>query len=172
MTNAPDKNAALDELLDRQAISDCLARYARGVDRIDADLVRSAFWPDARDEAKGSVDEFVEAWLQAQSNREVSQHVIGNHTLAFDGPDAADAETYLLAATKNRDTGTLELMGGRYLDRFEKRNGEWRIKNRLSLLDWQCTTDAGSMEARLSRTYRGTRDRTDPSYARSSALGG
>ena len=33
--------------LDRQAIVDCIHRYARGVDRADDELLRSAYHPDA-----------------------------------------------------------------------------------------------------------------------------
>lgn len=167
MTSARD--AALDAMLDRQAISDCLLRYARGVDRLDPNLVRSAFWPDAHDAhgaINGSIEDFLAAWLPTQGKREACQHVIANHTVSFDGPDAANTETYLVVAMKDHDSPTLELIGGRYIDRFEKRDGEWRIKTRLCLIDWQCTTDASGMVERMLGAYRGSRDGSDPSYER------
>lgn len=40
----------LDELLDREAIRDCLARYCRGVDRLDRALLLSTYWPGAEDD--------------------------------------------------------------------------------------------------------------------------
>src|SRR5579862_3112791 len=40
-----------DELADREAIRDCIYLYSRGLDRCDADLLASVFWPDARIEA-------------------------------------------------------------------------------------------------------------------------
>jgi hypothetical protein len=42
-----------DQLADRKAIRHCLLRYARGVDRIDEDLLRSVYWEDATDEHAG-----------------------------------------------------------------------------------------------------------------------
>jgi hypothetical protein len=139
------------------------------VDRLDADLVRSAFWPDAHDAhgaTNGTVEDFLAAWLPTQGKREAGQHIIANHAVSFDGPDAADTETYLVVAVKDHGSAALELMGGRYIDRFEKRGGEWRIKTRLALLDWHCVTDAAGMEERLRGGYRGSRDGTDPSYER------
>ena len=46
----PTMEARVQELLDREAIRDCIARYARGVDRFDRELILSAFHPDAIDE--------------------------------------------------------------------------------------------------------------------------
>lgn len=164
-----DREHALDNLLNRQAILDCLNRYARGVDRLDAELIRSAFWPDALDShgrISGSPEEFLSAWLPTQERREVCQHVIANHNVDFDGPDSADAETYVLVAIKDYDSLKIELMGGRYLDLFSKREGDWRIKTRLVILDWQGVADASEMAARMSLNHRGSRDMRDPSYER------
>ena len=41
--------AALQSLLDREAIRDCLLRYCRGIDRCDEEALRSAYWEDATD---------------------------------------------------------------------------------------------------------------------------
>lgn len=160
--------AALVALLDRQAISDCLVRYARGVDRLDQDLIRSAFWEDAHDahgQIAGTVDDFLASWWPRQSAREVAQHLLANQAIEL-GVDAADVETYFLAVSKPYDDNQLEIVGGRYLDRFAKRAGEWRIKDRLVILDWQCVTDASGMAERLSRANRGSRGQNDPSYRR------
>ena len=46
-TLAPSEITALRRLLDRQAITECVHRYARGLDRRDTDLLRSAYHPDA-----------------------------------------------------------------------------------------------------------------------------
>jgi SnoaL-like domain len=159
----------LEQLLDRQAIWDCLLRYARGVDRLDEDLIRSAFWPDAHDahgQINGSPENFVSTWMPTQPARQVGQHFVSNQSVVFDDKAGADAETYFMSAGKKFGSDTLELVGGRYVDRFEKREGEWRIKTRLVLLDWQVVADASGMEQRLSRGYNGSRDRSDPSYER------
>lgn len=160
--------AALQGLLDRQAIWDCLMRYARGVDRLDAELIRSAFWPDARDshgQMDGSPEEFIAIWMPTQATREACQHSVSNHSVELAG-DEAHAETYFQVAIKNAGADTLELVGGRYLDHFTRRDGEWRVLTRLVVLDWQCEADASGMTKRLSASHKGSRDRRDPSYER------
>ena len=39
----------VEQLSDLQCIRDTALRYCRGVDRLDEDLMKSAYWPDATD---------------------------------------------------------------------------------------------------------------------------
>lgn len=161
--------ADLRLLVDRQAIWDCLMRYARGVDRLDEELIRSAFWADAHDDhgaIQGTPDDFIAAWVPTQAAREACQHSITNHTVAVDGA-VAHAESYFQVSIRDYGSDVLELTGGRYLDRFEHRGGQWRIADRLVVLDWSCGADASGMDSRLAGRSRGSRDRTDASYTRS-----
>jgi hypothetical protein len=158
----------IGQLSDRHEIWSCIVRYARGVDRLDEDLILSAFWPDAHDahgHINGSPQNFLDPWLPTQKGREVSQHFVSNHFVDLDG-DGAESETYFQVAIKTVDVGSMELLGGRYLDHFEKRAGQWRIAERLVLVEWQCVTDASAMQERLSQRHRGVRGRDDPSYER------
>jgi hypothetical protein len=159
-------SAELRALCDRQAIWDCLMRYCRGVDRLDADLVRSAYWPDAHDShgaVSGTPEEFLTKWIPTQAVREAAQHAVTNHTVVLDG-DLARAETYFSSAMKNAGSNTLRLVAGRYLDTFERRGSEWRIRGRLVVLDWQADADARRMTEVLDGRVCGRRDRHDPSY--------
>lgn len=168
MTEAVRLEPQLQELLDRQAIWDCLMRYTRGVDRLDEELIRSAFWPDARDshgQMDGTVEEFITTWMPTQERREACQHAVHNHTVELAG-DEAHVETYFQVAIRNRGSDTLELVGGRYLDHFTRRGGQWRIGARLVVLDWQCVGDSSRMDQRLASSHRGSRDSRDPSYER------
>jgi hypothetical protein len=161
-------DSAIAALLDRQAIWECMLRYARGIDRLDEGLIRSAYWEDAHDshgQLNGSLDQFLAGWLPRQANRDVAHHFLGNHLVELHG-DTADAETYFTSAAKTTGAQVLELVGGRYVDQFEKRSGEWRILTRLVVLDFQCTGDASGMAARLAAAHRGTRGPADPSYER------
>lgn len=158
---------ALGELLDRQAISDCLLRYARGVDRVDEELIRSAYWEDAHDSHgafNGGPEEFLAWFIPNQPEREVAQHFLMNQFVELRG-DEADAETYFVSVAKKYGSGDIETVGGRYVDLFAKRQGEWRIQTRLVLLEWQCLGDASGMAQRLSRSHRGSRDLNDPCYS-------
>ena len=89
----------VDELLDQQAIRDVLIRYTRGIDRMDPDLVRSCYHPDAHDDHgafRGGTEEFV-AWFQeALSFFERTMHFVGNQLVEVDG-DVARAESYCVA---------------------------------------------------------------------------
>lgn len=167
-----DEVAEVREMLDRRRIHACLLRYARGVDRLDTELIRSAFWPDARDshgQMDGTVEEFIDAWVPTQVVRDGCQHAIHNHHVEFGADpevDGAHAETYFQVAIHDVGQPTLELVGGRYLDHVTRRAGEWRIQQRVVVLDWQCTADASQMDARLARSHRGSRDAHDPSYER------
>jgi hypothetical protein len=163
------EHTPLQRLLDKDAIWECALRYTRGLDRLDIDLFRSAYWPDASSchgTVNGTVDDFLEWWLPFQETREVGQHAVTNHWVEFDGTDAADAETYFLASIKSLDSDTVELLAGRYVDRFEKRGDEWRIKTRVLIFEWQATADASQMEERLAPNFKGSRDKDDPSYER------
>lgn len=130
----------LESLLDREKIRDCLVTLARGEDRRDAELISSAYWPDARTDYgvfEGSFDDYL-AWVvpgaEAIKN---TQHVLGQSFIALDG-DVARAESHVISYHRidmgegERDT----CIGGRYLDGFERREGQWRIAHRLMLYDW------------------------------------
>lgn len=161
-----DTEKTVRGLIDRQQISDCLLRYARGVDRLDVDLIRSAFWPDAHDAhgaVDGTVDDFLGFFLPRQQGREVAQHLVTNQLVTI-ASGKASSEAYFVSVAKIVGSHEVEMVGGRYLDGFEQRRSEWRIASRLVLLDWQCMGDGRGMAARLSRSHTGVRGVEDPSY--------
>lgn len=176
MTDGADKLAdvtgALRELLDRQAIADVLVRYCRGVDRCDALLLKSVYWPDATDDHgtfNGNAHEFVDRLIPALLAMDRTMHAISNLHLCLEG-DRATAETYCQAYHEfDGPDGKVEMVvGGRYLDRLEKRGREWRIARRLYVMDWNANGPstarwADGIYAQL-RT-RGARGDADPSAA-------
>jgi hypothetical protein len=130
----------LKAYLDREKIRDCLARLARGEDRRDADLIRRCCWPDSTSDYGvffGTFDEYL-AWVVPGSPAiSVTQHVLAQSVIELQG-DAALAETQVISyhrinmGQEERDV----VIGGRYLDRLEKRGDEWRIAKRVMLYDW------------------------------------
>ncbi|WP_448586802.1 nuclear transport factor 2 family protein [Thermaurantiacus sp.] len=144
VTGAVDQLAelrgALEALLDRQAIAEVLVRYCRGVDRCDAALLKSVYWPDATDDHgtfSGNAHAFVEQLIPALLAMDRTMHAISNVSIRLLG-EQATAETYCRAYHEfDGPSGKVEMeVGGRYLDRFEKRGGEWRIAHRLYVMDW------------------------------------
>ncbi|MFT7650624.1 MAG: hypothetical protein ACI8Y4_005398 [Candidatus Poriferisodalaceae bacterium] len=132
----------LDDLLARQEIADVILRYARGIDRLDFDLVRSCYHPDAYDDHgsfKGDVEAFIEMCSAFLPTWTATQHFMGNMLIEVDG-DVARAETYAVAY-HHRDnddgTGKDDVFGIRYVDRFERREGDWKIGHRVVATEWR-----------------------------------
>ena len=155
----------LQALLDRQAIHDVLMRYARGIDRCDWAMVEACYHPGARDDHgrfKGTVEEFM-PWVKVQLDRfDSTMHFLGNVLIELDGA-TAKAETYCVAFHRVKDQDVDSIAGLRYVDRFERRGGEWRIADRAIVVEWnridEITTPGFGPEY-----LRGSRDRTDPVY--------
>jgi len=130
------------ELLDREAIRHCLMRYCRGIDRMDEELVLGVYWPEAVDEHlefSGSPREFVAWCMPMMREMDQTSHMIGNILIVIDG-HRADVESYFqafhrLRAGDGQDARDL-VVGGRYLDCFERRDDEWRIARRRVIVDW------------------------------------
>ena len=173
-----NQDARLQELLDREAIRDCLYRYCRGIDRRDEEALRSAYWPDATDSHgayQGSATGFIDAALEKLKTAGRMVHVLGNILIELHG-DAAAAESYFVAFQEEpaQDGSPQEtLLCGRYVDRLEKRGDAWRIAARTVTYDWLRSTP---LPASLAPEVFGPRQPTggrrpdDPLYALLAAL--
>lgn len=130
----------LDDLIASESIRACIARVARGEDRRDAALLRAAYWPDASVDFgvfQGRFDEYL-AWVVPGADAITNtQHVIAQSHIEADG-DRARVETHVVSYHRiNMGEGERDIViGGRYLDIFEVRGGEWRIASRKMLYDW------------------------------------
>lgn len=172
MTTPVSRIAA--ELADREAIRECLCRYARGVDRLDAEMVRSAYWPDVADTHlgfTGNAEEFIAWSFAAMGAMDQTQHFIGNVLTEIRG-STADVESYFYGfhRVNGPDGAKFDVIGaGRYIDRFEKRGEEWRIAERLVVTDWfrQYPDSADWSKGLLGMTIEpGGRFPDDESYTR------
>lgn len=137
MTNA---DSQLQQLLDRQQIADCIALLARGEDRRDGEILKRCFWPDATIDFgvfAGPFDTYITWVVPGDPALPVTLHTLGQSVVELKG-DVALVETHITSyhrldnGEEHRDT----VIGGRYLDRLEKRDGEWRIAERTMLYDW------------------------------------
>ncbi len=179
-----DVEHMLRVLLDRQEIHDVLVRYCRGIDRRDAELVISAFHDDATDNHSGTELPFRDAIRTLRGDRtphdagkvkttqsKWTSHNLCNELIQVDG-DVAHCESYLIAYNRLEHEGQeLDwILGGRYVDRFERRDGSWRIARRTVVYDWQRFDEVRDAPAGLSsatyieRAMRGTRTPADFSY--------
>lgn len=152
MAAAPD----LATLAARAAIADVVHRYCHGIDRRRWELMAGCFHPDATyrfNSIEGGWQEFVAVAKAIIGPLLMSQHLVGNMLIRVDG-DHADSESYFVAyhrvaADAPADaifpgTGVARevVIAGRYVDRFECRDGDWRIAHRIGLSDWRRDTPA------------------------------
>lgn len=128
-----------------RAIERVLQSYARAVDRRDFAAVRACFHPDARihygDWFSGSLDEAM-AFLEGSIPRLLSTlHFVGTPWIELDlAAGRASCETPSInSATYPPGADGLSVQnvsGGRYTDRFERRDGDWRIVERRNQRVW------------------------------------
>lgn len=132
----------LDELEARLAIEDNLKRFSRAVDRKDWAAARAAYHDDAVDMHgffNGPADELIGIVERMHVHQDHSMHFLSNILIEFMAPDRAFVETYVLVfqrftaqadGVKPGTAGLRRYGTARYLDRFEKRRGEWRVAHR------------------------------------------
>jgi hypothetical protein len=179
----------LESLILKFDIEQALFRYARGVDRKEWDLVRSAYHADATDlhgGFEGGIDGLIEHLIQRHENIEQSIHAITNILVELEAPGIALVESYFVCYQRLKsaqqiekviraaDVGPAETLQitvvGRYLDRFELRDGSWRIARRkvaFDVIETHATPLGGGLDATLLLSKR---DRTDVLFAEQKAV--
>ena len=133
----------LEALLDKQDIYELSCKYMRGLDRLDEKLLHSVFFEDAWCDygfTEGSATEFAKYCVTALQDHEANQHMIGNVLIELEG-DEAYGEVYFQAYHKVKGEFGFEdiTIAGRYLDRYEKRDGIWKFSYRSERVDWSRT---------------------------------
>lgn len=121
----------LEELEARTAIEDCLKRFARAVDRQDWKAAREGYHDGAFDDHgffKGPPDPFLAHVAKLHETQNHSMHFNTNVLIEFQSRERAFVETYVLVLQRFADKRVTA--SARYLDRFEKRNGEWKVVHR------------------------------------------
>ncbi|MFT4768840.1 MAG: hypothetical protein ACI8RN_001979 [Glaciecola sp.] len=152
----------LASLAVKQQIIEVTTIYARAIDRMDEALLRSVFHPGSThnhfyqgpssDPDRSSADEdpgdFVRFAFQVLSAHTHTHHQLGNHYVELESDTEARSECYFTAYHRMRalgdplaGDGAFEtemdfFVGGRYLDNFALRDGEWKIVERIGMTDW------------------------------------
>jgi hypothetical protein len=160
------------ELADRQVILDILHRYCRGVDRLDKSLIGSAYFPDAWDDhgtfkARGSecADVIIE---RIAKQADSSMHCISNVLFEVAGIDVIHTEAYFIAwlAFRRGEQPYTRTLGGRYVDRFERRRGRWAIANRVVVHEFSRIDPVVELWPSSSNMHTGARSREDITYTK------
>jgi len=136
-------------LMAERAIKRVILAYSRAVDRYDFDALSDCYWPEGTDDHgsfKGLAGDFVEWNKGALGRFDMTNHFLGNMFVEVDMESGtAKAETYAVAYHRYNDAeGQLTDMtaGLRYVDRFERRGGEWKILERVIAYSWRRTDPA------------------------------
>lgn len=166
------------ELWDKQAISEVIIKFARALDRMDGDLMKSTYWPDAIEEHQDPIypdlfhwndnaHTFVPIAMKGFEALETSQHRISNILIELDG-DTAKAEAYVYAYHVAKDEKGVDhegILGGRHLFNFVKKGDTWKIQHRNTIFDWNRNNKASAVwSEKFEDKYRGQRDKSDASY--------
>ncbi len=157
---------------DRFAIIDLAALYMRGLDRLDGALLEAQFWPEARCEYgifSGSPADFATFCMAALADHQRNHHMLGQHLIDFAGEDEAFGEVYYQAYHRiaGEDGAPRDLfIAGRYVDRYERRQGIWKIAYRSELVDWLRDDPASDAMLAGAPFILGQRKPADPLYDR------
>jgi hypothetical protein len=170
------ETAALATLMARAEIAEVIMRYCRAVDRGDEAMLRSCFHEGAthrHGDFRGTSADFCAFAMQTIGQVELTHHQLGQVSIEIRG-EVAFAETYF---TSYHRFGAVpppggaphedRILGGRYIDRLERRDGAWRIAHRRGVNEWrryEAASDRGFFD--LPDHHRGRRDRDDPAYGR------
>jgi hypothetical protein len=165
----------LQALVDKNDITQVLTVFARGIDRVDENLLRSVLHPDATLDLgpgifQGTGGDYVSWVLGVLQGIKSSHHHIGQVRVELSG-DAALAESYFHAHVRvEKPIGREDVfMGGRNLDRFERRPGGpagvWKVVHRKQVLDWVRTEAVSDIFYHQNPDALWSyRTKTDPSY--------
>ncbi len=155
--------------LDRQEIMELSWKYSRACDRLDTDLLSQVYWPDGTDDHgifKGTAPEYVE-WVMGLLKQWTSSHQTNSNFLIDVDGDIATGEVHWTGFYRYVIDGQPmdQLAAGRYLDKYERRNGEWRILHRTCTSEWSRVEKVEEdWRADPGPSIMGVRDKSDPVY--------
>jgi len=162
--------ATVAQLKDRQDILDCIQRESRARDRQDVEQITNCWWEDGVDEhgpvITAAPQYAARANLGHRSNFHMTSHNITNHLCEIRG-STAHCESYVIGGLFWLDGKKTTIAFGRYLDRLEKRSGEWRLHTRRCTIEMTADTDAAWVYSQNVKGFlKALWSKEDPSYER------
>lgn len=163
----------LKALLDKQAVLELVHSYCNAADRKDYDKLRALYHEDATDDHggffKGLASDFIDALPDIQAPMEILHHNVTTVNLKLEG-NRGEGEIYVLAFHQVKtEGGHMDLLiGGRYFDRYEKRNDVWKFSHRSVVADWVNVHNPSIVDLKnplIDGSLLGRANGDDPSYA-------
>ena len=125
----------IEQLLAIEACREAARRYSYGIDRLDGEVMKSAYWPDAIDDHGvfvGNAWEFCDRVVGSHDRFSWTMHNIFNHRVEVEADGMhARGESYNVVHLFKEAERNLATWYGRYLDVYERRGVEWRIQHRV-----------------------------------------
>lgn len=172
----------LGVLRDKDAIRDVIHRYCRAADRCDLDAFKACYWPDGHDDHGffgGNAHAFCDYVIPVLRQIDSSIHAITNTIIDLKGTQAFCESQWSVVHRLRQPDGDEFLdywHQGRYIDIFEKRDGEWKILCRSTASDMDRLVRTKDMRAIMdqfaglekrgpgNQSGRGARHPNDPVY--------
>jgi hypothetical protein len=161
---------AMATVIAKDEIRDLVLLYARASDRYDGELMRSLYTKDAIDNHgalfRGPAQDFVswleKSWAKKTPGKVYSGHHICNHLISVMG-DEAEGEAYVQSwHVRLEPDGSFSehLYFNRFLDRYRKEDGRWKIALRNVSFDVHTSRPFGEHDELWPNGIE------EPSYAR------
>lgn len=160
--------AEFETWLDKNRLAELVAMLSSAIDRGDQERIASCYADESYDDHggfKGSGREFAAYVCTPSEARDADSslhHLIGQSLFEVDG-DESWGETFFIFHLSGGHQ--LRPGFGRYIDYFQRIEGEWKVKYRRVVPDW-----VGAVEATTSPTLTGyvrpSRGPDDPVYDR------
>ena len=164
--------AQMQELLDKQAITELIYTYPRGLDRLDRDILLSIGHPDAKMKFGNTVfpswSAYVDWLIKAHNDMVGNNHRITNILIKVDGDKAVSecSGTATLLVPKVGDASLYEerWMHSRYLDTWSRRDGKWALDDRKTVIDYRRISYVPTADVKKNYQIGGRTGRDDASY--------
>ncbi len=165
-----DDSAVIAELAAKQAITEQLHSYSRGLDRMDRALAERVWHPDGTADYglgyRGSAAGFLDFVWEFHAGYNAHSHLVSNILIDVDA-ESATSETYVavwLQTVPVDGKVTDQQHRGRYLDRWSRREGRWAIDHRIYVADILYEVQHDAVPDTEYSAPSGRRDRQDLSY--------
>ena len=172
MSESYSQQSQLDQLLDKQALLELVHAYCNAADRHDQEKMRALYHADAIDEhgpfSQGLAQDFIDKLPQIQAPMQILHHNVTTVNFKLAG-DYAEGEIYVLAFHQVREGERVYdlLIGGRYFDKYAKRDGAWKFLHRAVVADWANVHEPSIVDLNhplLAGAHIGKPGVDDPSY--------
>ena len=138
MADLDELLARIDRLESLEQIRQLPAKYALSIDMRDFDAMANLFVEDVVVSRAERGRQALKAWYDKAMRHPIigSAHGVHGHIIDLETPDLATGLVYSRNDLETESAWMIEMMA--YLDRYERREGQWFFQRRTPLYWYQC----------------------------------